>query len=199
METELSIILGSMIGGVVAPLLLVLVLSGGKMLLRELLLGCGLCLFTLVLIKILTNGWIPQGTRECVGLGFLVACIQRLAIGFCAQGKRMDEAAWLGFGFGLIETIYALTPGAPIYMLFAGGALHHAYRRCMNTLFQTASAIMLSRMSLSRLVVLTIAQGAGLTLILLSNAGLLPVSLSVSSVLVGILYSTPFKSLVEHR
>ncbi len=199
METELSIILGSIIGGVLAPLFLVLVLSGGKVLLRELVLGCGLCVLTLVLIKILTNGWIPQGTEECVGLGFLIACIQRLVVGFCSQGKRMDEAAWVGFGFGLTETLYALTPGAPIYMLFAGGALHHAYRRCMNTLFQTASAIMLSRMSVSRLVVLTVVQGAGLTMILLSNAGLLPVPLSISSVLMGMLYSMPFKSLVEHK
>ncbi len=108
-------------------------------------------------------------------IGFTIAFFQRILITFTVMGKEYARAAWLGYGFGIIEAIAILIPGLPHYtIIIAGGStLYHLYRRALNSLFQSASAMILSRATIPKIFGLILIQGFGTGLLIAHNTGLL--------------------------
>ncbi len=162
------------VAGFIAPLVFALLFSGGCFRLCKVLLGLVLFLASLVIayasLKLLYTAGV-SGVAFCCLMGFSVAVSQRVLIALGVNGLDSSEAVWVGFGFGLAETICSLIPNAPIHLIFAGSALTHFYRRLMSSLFQAASAMVLSRTSLYKLAVLSIAQAVGVSIALAGGYG----------------------------
>ena len=171
---EFYYILAVISAGFIAPLLFSLLFGVGYFGLSKVFLGLLLFLASFILAYLFSRVLAVVGVSGvlfCCIMGLLVAVSQRVLVALGVNGLEASEAVWVGFGFGLAETICSLIPNAPIHLIFAGSALTHFYRRLMSSLFQAASAMVLSRTSLYKLAVLSAAQAIGFSIALAGSYG----------------------------
>jgi len=131
--------------------------------------------------------------------GFSLAIAQRLLITIAVIGRSEDKAAWLGFGFGILESLGIILPIAPMYSLviFKGHTLYQLYRKSLNSLFQSASAMILSKASVLKIAILILVQGIGVSILILDSMGEITFLSKISNFAwLGIL-SVPISSLIK--
>ncbi len=155
-------------GGVLVPYTFAMIVSSGiplwRLFIKGLLLSVPSSLFMLLIAYWASSS--PHPIYMIVPAGFALALLNRGLVAFSVIGKNVDEAAWVGFGFGLTESLLILYPSGDVLGGFVlhGGFIYRLYRRSLSSLFQSASAVLFSRLTLLRFIGLLLVQGIGLSL-----------------------------------
>ena len=198
--TKLLIII---IGGLLTPYIFVMIVSSGKYHLKPFITGCIISFISFIIsIRILS---VPSNAQPALIIiiltGIIIAFMERGMITLTVMGRNIEEAAWLGFGFGLIQSLALLYPGKINYpiILISGGALYHVYREALSSLFQSASAIILTKADPIKLVGLVSIQAAGIILLLAYNYGMLLPYIKEIHLSYGGLFSLPVIKTLLHK
>jgi hypothetical protein len=184
------------LGGIVTPLIFVLIISEGRVYKTHFLVGLALSTLSLLVTEKTIGRLGGEGATiaSVVMTGLIIAFFERGLVTISVYGRGEEEAAWLGFGFGLLQSLIILFPVKTVYPLIisaGGGALYQLYRRALSSLFQSASAMILSRANMGKLVALVFVQAAGISLILSIHNGLLQNYLGTANLSYGALLSLP--------
>ena len=177
---SLTVLLVGVVAGVLVPLVFVLVVSGGRWHLRELLLGLLAGWASIAVVNFLLErlDWEESPLATAVAQGLALALVQRVTVTLFVHGWEEDRAAWFGVGFGILESLGVFLPLGPVYhdVLFQGNTVYQLYRKSLYSLFQAVSAMVLARASLAKLSALVMVQSMGYALMLLEARGVISIA-----------------------
>jgi hypothetical protein len=184
------------IGGIITPLIFVLIVSEGRVYKTHFLVGLALSTLSLLVTEKTVGAFGAEKATmaSIVATGLIIAFFERGLVTLSVYGRGEERAAWLGFGFGLLQSLIMLFPVKTVYPLVisaGGGALYQLYRRALSSLFQSASAMILARANMGKLIALVFVQAAGISLILSLHNGFLQNYLDTANLSYGALFSLP--------